>query len=38
VLALHSYQTPEVIALPVQAGAAAYLAWVRECAGEPVRP
>lgn len=26
---LHSYQTPEVIALPVRVGARAYLAWVR---------
>ncbi|HEX4834391.1 MAG TPA: divalent-cation tolerance protein CutA [Trebonia sp.] len=26
----HSYDEPEVIALPVAAGAAAYLAWVRE--------
>jgi uncharacterized protein involved in tolerance to divalent cations len=26
---LHSYQTPEVIALPIRAGAQAYLAWLR---------
>jgi periplasmic divalent cation tolerance protein len=25
----HSYQTPEVIALPITAGSAPYLAWVR---------
>ena len=29
VLALHPYETPEVIALPVELGAAAYLGWVK---------
>ncbi len=28
VLALHPYDVPEVIALPVEAGSAAYLAWI----------
>ena len=28
VLALHTYETPEVIALPVAQGAAAYVAWL----------
>jgi periplasmic divalent cation tolerance protein len=28
VLALHPYQVPEVIALPIEAGSAAYLAWI----------
>ncbi len=28
VLALHPYQVPEVLALPVEAGGAAYLAWL----------
>jgi periplasmic divalent cation tolerance protein len=28
VRALHPYQVPEVIALPVQAGSAPYLAWI----------
>jgi periplasmic divalent cation tolerance protein len=28
VLALHPYQVPEVIALPVGAGSAPYLAWI----------
>jgi periplasmic divalent cation tolerance protein len=28
VLALHPYQVPEVIALRVEAGSAAYLAWI----------
>ncbi len=27
-LALHPYQVPEVLALPVEAGSAAYLAWL----------
>lgn len=26
--ALHSYETPEILALPVAAGAAAYLEWI----------
>jgi periplasmic divalent cation tolerance protein len=26
----HSYDTPEIIATPVVAGSAEYLAWVRE--------
>ncbi len=30
VLALHPYQVPEVIALPVEAGSAAYLAWIAQ--------
>lgn len=29
ILATHPYQTPEVIALPIVAGADAYLAWLR---------
>lgn len=29
VRALHSYDTPEIIALPVVAGSAPYLAWLR---------
>jgi len=28
VLALHPYDVPEVLALPVDAGSAAYLAWI----------
>ncbi len=28
VLALHPYDVPEVVALPVEAGSAAYLAWI----------
>lgn len=28
VLALHPYQVPEIIALPVEAGSAPYLAWI----------
>ena len=30
VKALHSYQVPEVIALPIVAGAEGYLRWLRE--------
>jgi periplasmic divalent cation tolerance protein len=30
VRALHSYEVPEVLALPVTGGAAAYLAWLDE--------
>jgi len=29
VQALHSYDTPEVIALPIEAGSERYLAWLR---------
>lgn len=29
VRALHSYQTPEVVALPITAGSQAYLDWLR---------
>jgi len=29
VRALHSYDTPEIIALPIVAGSAPYLAWLR---------
>jgi periplasmic divalent cation tolerance protein len=28
VLSLHPYQVPEVIALPIEAGSAPYLAWI----------
>ncbi len=28
VLALHPYEVPEVIALPIEAGSAPYLAWI----------
>jgi periplasmic divalent cation tolerance protein len=33
VLALHPYEVPEVIALRVEAGSAAYLAWIAEETG-----
>jgi periplasmic divalent cation tolerance protein len=35
VLALHGYETPEVIALPVAHGAAAYLEWVIGATSRP---
>lgn len=38
VAALHSYDTPEVIALPIQAGAERYLAWLGASLGEPAAP
>jgi periplasmic divalent cation tolerance protein len=28
---LHSYQTPEIIALPIAEGSRPYLAWLEEC-------
>ena len=34
VLALHTYDTPEVIALPVVEGAAAYLGWITSVTGD----
>jgi periplasmic divalent cation tolerance protein len=30
ILALHPYEVPEVIALPVEAGSAAYLDWIAQ--------
>ena len=30
VRALHSYDTPEIIAIPVVMGSAAYLQWLRD--------
>ena len=33
IVSLHSYELPEVIALPVAAGHAAYLAWLEESVG-----
>ncbi len=35
VKALHSYQVPEVIALPIVTGAEGYLRWLRESVSEP---
>jgi periplasmic divalent cation tolerance protein len=35
VKALHSYQMPEVIALPIIAGAREYMHWLRESVSEP---
>jgi periplasmic divalent cation tolerance protein len=32
--ALHSYEVPEIIGLPVVAGSPAYLQWVLECTEE----
>jgi periplasmic divalent cation tolerance protein len=35
VKALHSYSVPEVIALPIVAGATDYLRWLRESTPSP---
>ncbi len=35
VKALHPYDVPEVIALPITAGAADYLNWLAECTASP---
>jgi len=32
---LHPYQTPEIVALPIQTGAAAYLDWIADNTGAP---
>ena len=31
--ALHSYQVPEIIAVPIETGSEAYLRWIREATG-----
>ena len=33
---LHPYQTPEIVALPIQTGSAAYLDWIARNSGAPV--
>lgn len=33
----HTYQTPEVVCLPITAGAADYLAWMREQTTPPLQ-
>lgn len=33
IISLHSYETPEIIQLPVTAGADSYLAWIRREVG-----
>lgn len=32
---LHTYETPEIIALPIVAGSADYLAWLRDATARP---
>ena len=32
---LHSYEVPEIIALPIAAGSPAYLAWIAESVAPP---
>lgn len=33
---LHPYEVPEIIALPIQTGSAAYLDWIADNTGAPV--
>lgn len=33
VRAIHSYETPEIIALPIVAGSESYLSWLSNCLG-----
>ena len=33
---LHPYEVPEIVALPIQAGAADYLGWLTDNTGAPV--
>ncbi len=35
IASLHPYEVPEVLALPVEAGSAAYLAWLDDAVAEP---
>lgn len=37
VSALHSYETPEIVAIPLVAGAAAYLKWLSASVREPAQ-
>lgn len=36
IMELHPYELPEILAVPVQAGSAAYLSWLADATGEPV--
>jgi periplasmic divalent cation tolerance protein len=38
ITALHPYEVPEVIALPLAAGSAPYLEWLRQATEEPGEP
>ncbi|MFM8551576.1 MAG: divalent-cation tolerance protein CutA [Nitrospiraceae bacterium] len=35
VKAIHSYQVPEIVALPIQNGSADYLAWIQAVTSKP---
>jgi periplasmic divalent cation tolerance protein len=35
VQALHSYDVPEIVAVPIERGSAAYLAWITDVTGKP---
>jgi len=34
ILSLHPYEVPEVVAVPIEAGSAAYLRWLDESVGQ----
>ena len=34
---MHSYETPEIIALPIAEGSRRYLGWLEECVRPPAR-
>lgn len=38
VRSIHSYEVPEIIALPIQAGSPPYLAWIAEQVQRPPEP
>ena len=38
VRAIHSYETPEIVAVPLTAGSASYLAWLRASVTDDVQP
>jgi periplasmic divalent cation tolerance protein len=35
ILANHSYETPEILRLPIEGGSAGYLDWIGECVRAP---
>jgi uncharacterized protein involved in tolerance to divalent cations len=37
VLELHTYDVPEIIALPIEAGSESYLGWIDDCVSEGSR-
>ena len=37
VRAIHSYETPEIVAVPLTAGSPAYLEWLSACVNDPAK-